>query len=121
MVTELTTGHELAARLRRLMWDKVGLVRTGEGLRDALDEIDDVVAALPEGVSEVRNLATVARLVARAALARPESRGGHFRADHPDTRSAWARRIVLSRSGDREQLAIEPIPSLPAVRQVASA
>ncbi len=115
------TDVESLSRLRRLMWEKVGLVRTGEGLRDALDEIDDLASELPEGVSALHNLATVARLVARAALARPESRGGHFRADHPDTRSAWARRIVLSRSGDREQLAIEPIPSPPTVRQVASA
>jgi L-aspartate oxidase len=103
------------------MWERVGLVRTGAGLRDALDEIDLLAGELPEGVSPLHNLATVARLVAGAALARPESRGGHYRADHPDTRSAWARRIVLSRSGDREQMAIEPVPSSPTVRQVASA
>jgi L-aspartate oxidase len=100
-----------AARLRQVMWEKVGLVRSGEGLRDALDEIDALEAELPEGPSETRNLMTVGRLVARAALARPESRGGHFRADHPDARSAWRRRLVLSRSGDRELIAYEPIPS----------
>jgi L-aspartate oxidase len=120
-VANSAVGHGQSVRLRRLMWEKVGLVRTGEGLRDALDEIDVLAAELPQGVSEVHNLCTVARLVARAALARPESRGGHFRADHPDTRTAWARRIVLSRNGDREQLAIEPIPSPPRERQVVSA
>jgi L-aspartate oxidase len=103
------------------MWERAGLVRTGEGLRDALDEIGALERDLPEGASEARNLTTVARLVARAALARPESRGGHFRADHPDTRTAWKRRLVLSRSGDREQLAIEPVPSSPAQPQEVSA
>ncbi len=120
-LADSAVGHGQSVRLRRLMWEKVGLVRTGEGLRDALDEIDVLAAELPRGVSEAHNLCTVARLVARAALARPESRGGHFRADHPDTRTAWARRIVLSRSRDREQLAIEPIPSPPRERQVVTA
>jgi L-aspartate oxidase len=115
-VAPASGGEEQKVRLRRLMWEKAGLVRTGEGLRAALDEIDALDRELPDGVSEVRNLVTVARLVTRAALARPESRGGHYRADHPDTRSPWQRRLVLSRSGDREQLAIEPIPAATAQR-----
>ena len=106
---EPAAGRAQVARLRQVMWEKAGLVRTGEGLRDALDEIDALDRELPGGASEARNLATVARLVARAALARPESRGGHFRADHPDTRSAWERRLVLNRSGEREQVAFEPV------------
>ncbi|MCG6924815.1 MAG: L-aspartate oxidase [Acidobacteria bacterium] len=121
VVAEASAGRAQVARLRRLMWDRAGLVRTGEGLRDALDEIDHLRNGLPEGVSEARNLVTVAHLVSRAALARPESRGGHFRADHPDTRSTWARRLVLSRSGDQELLAFEPIRRPSAPRHQASA
>ena len=120
-VAEPSVGRGQVARLRQVMWERAGLVRTGEGLRDALDEIGALERELPEGASEARNLTTVARLVARAALARPESRGGHFRADHPDTRTAWKRRLVLSRSADREQLAIEPVPSSPAQPQEVSA
>jgi len=120
-VAEPSAGRDQVARLRQVMWERAGLVRTGEGLRDALDEIDVLTRELPDGASEARNLVTVARLVARAALARPESRGGHFRADHPDTRSAWKRRLVLSRSGDKEQLAIEPVPSPAVPRQEVSA
>ena len=73
------------------MWDEVGLVRTGDGLREALEAVEAISRALPEGVSETRNLLTVARLVVRAALTRSESRGAHFRSDHPDTRAAWTR------------------------------
>jgi L-aspartate oxidase len=113
-VPEPGAGAALAARLRQVMWEKVGLVRTGEGLRDALDEIEALEAELPEGPSQARNLLTAGRLVARSALARPESRGGHFRADHPDARSGWRRRLVLRRSDDRELMTYEPVPSPPA-------
>ncbi|MCB0217742.1 MAG: hypothetical protein KDH92_13960, partial [Chloroflexi bacterium] len=41
---------------------------------------------------EARNLVELARMVAGAALARRESRGGHFRSDYPDTDQAQARR-----------------------------
>jgi aspartate oxidase len=92
------------------MWEKVGLVRTGEGLREALDEIGALEAEMPQGPSQARNMLAVGRLVAQAALARPESRGGHFRADHPDARSGWRRRIVLRRSGDGEHVTYEPVP-----------
>jgi L-aspartate oxidase len=120
-VADASAGQAQVPRLRRLMWDRAGLVRTGDGLRHALDEIDVLRHELREGASEARNLVTVAHLVSRAALARPESRGGHFRADHPDTRSTWARRLVLSRSGDQELLAFEPIRRPPVPRHQASA
>ncbi len=118
---EPSAGRALVPRLRQLMWDRAGLVRTGQGLRDALDEIDALQQELPEGACEARNLVTVAHLVARAALARPESRGGHFRADHPDTRSAWTRRLVLSHRGGEEGLAFEPIRRPAVPRREASA
>jgi L-aspartate oxidase len=73
-------------------------VRSGEGLREALARIERLEQALPDGPSEVRNLATIGRLVARAALARKESRGAHFRADHPASDPAWRRRLVLWRT-----------------------
>jgi len=90
-------GPSAAAGIRRLMWEKAGLVRTGEGLREALAGIE--AQAIPAGAGEDHNLATVARLVATAALARPESRGAHFRADHPLADPAWRRRILLTRAG----------------------
>jgi len=105
-----------AARIRELMWEKVGLVRTGEGLRQALAGIDAATDTIPAR-AEDHNLATVARLVATAALARPESRGAHFRADHPLKDPAWRRRILLTRAGGpggEVRLATEPVPASPA-------
>ena len=69
--------------LRALMWDDAGLVRTADGLCSALSRLSSLEREIPPGAAEARSLATVARLLTTAALARPESRGAHFRADHP--------------------------------------
>jgi L-aspartate oxidase len=106
---ELGAGERasVAAEIRRIMWEKAGLVRTGEGLREALVGISALDESIPAGAGESRNLATVARLVATAALARPESRGAHFRADHPLADPAWRRRILLTREGEPVPVAAE--------------
>jgi L-aspartate oxidase len=81
-----------AGAIRDLMWRSVGLFRTREGLQDAVSALDaahDVDrermrAATPDADRWRRsNLVAVARLIARAALRREESRGAHFRADFP--------------------------------------
>jgi L-aspartate oxidase len=89
--------------IRDVMWHHVGLVRTGSGLRDAVDRLAEWRCALvddPEGprdLARVRtaHLVTVGLLIAHAALRREESRGGHFRADFPardDER--WRRHVA---------------------------
>jgi L-aspartate oxidase len=79
--------------IRDLMWRSAGLFRTRNGLEDAFTRLDRAYAAErirvrsnPSDGDSWRhfNLLTVARLIARAALRREESRGGHFRADFPD-------------------------------------
>ncbi len=105
------------AGIRRVMWEKVGLVRAGDGLREALAAIESLEASLPTGAAEARNRATVARLVATAALARPESRGAHFRADHPLAETAWRRRILLTPEGGVPRLETEPVAAPPAARE----
>jgi L-aspartate oxidase len=106
-------GDEAArtvAAIRRLAWEKAGLVRTADGLRKALAALEALENEVPAGAVEARSVATVARLVARAALARPESRGAHFRADHPLADPAWRRRILLLPGGGHS-FAAEPHPS----------
>ena len=85
-------------RLQRAMWDRVGLVRDGRGLEQALAEIGELEAlanraGAPGGrrwnlawqeALDVRNLLTAARLTATAALYRRESRGSHARSDFPE-------------------------------------
>jgi L-aspartate oxidase len=63
------------------MWRKVGIIRRGEDLRSA---IEDLAAMTGENVNErTKNFVTLAKLMAEAALWREESRGGHFREDFP--------------------------------------
>jgi aspartate oxidase len=73
--------------VRELMWRHAGLFRSREGLMAAVDTLERAsVPTSPTTAEEWRqsNLVTVARLIARAALRREESRGGHFRADFPE-------------------------------------
>ncbi|HYU36133.1 MAG TPA: L-aspartate oxidase [Thermoanaerobaculia bacterium] len=91
---------ELIAQVRRLMWEKVGLVRDEAGLTSALKELDCLAEEHLEPAGEARNLLTVARLVTAAALVRHESRGGHFRSDVPETDPAWLRRLYLTAAPD---------------------
>src|SRR5690606_30717205 len=74
-----------------IMSARVGVVRDGEGLAAALDEIAELER---EGAASqgFRNMIVTARLIAAAAFARTESRGGHFRADCPEADPAQARR-----------------------------
>ena len=80
--------------LRHTMTDHVGVVRDREGLTRALG----VIAMLEEGARTPRmtNMLAAARLIAAAALDREESRGAHFRADHPEPDPAWARRSYIT-------------------------
>src|SRR5207247_1099842 len=110
----------LRRELEELMWRQVGLVRDEAGLRDALTRLDDLTeradrVATPGGrlsynlawaaALDLDSLLTVARLTARAALHRRESRGSHYRADLPDPDPAWLRN-VLQRG---EELWTEPV------------
>lgn len=74
-------------RVKRIMWERVGIIRNGEALRRAIKEFDQISAGRLSTSS--RNFVTLARLVAVAALWREESRGGHFRTDFPNTRDEW--------------------------------
>ncbi len=90
----------LTARVRRLMWEKVGLVRDEAGLVEAIDELACLADRSPRAAGEARNLLGIARLVAAAALVRHESRGAHFRSDVPLPDPAWRRRLYLSAAAD---------------------
>ncbi|WP_194420048.1 L-aspartate oxidase [Microbacterium abyssi] len=69
------------SHLQHLMWDEVGLLRTRDGLTEALDTIRSWRAAAPHPTTsaeyEDANLLLVAEATASAALARPESIGAH--------------------------------------------
>jgi len=74
-------------RVKRLMWDRVGIVRDKDSLQRALREFEQISRSGMSSSS--RNFVTLATIVARAALWREESRGGHFRSDYPERDEKW--------------------------------
>lgn len=91
--------HGIAAELRALMWDRVGLIRTEESLTEALARIRAMQAELASEPGsgpaaydlsmadwfDLRDSLYTAEAVAVAALNRTESRGAHWREDFPAT------------------------------------
>lgn len=94
--------HALATELRALMQEYVGAVRAGAGLDAALKRFEEWEwvrrrEAVSPQLMEYRNMFDVAELITEAALMRTESRGGHYRADCPESKERWKRHIILRR------------------------
>jgi len=86
-------------RLHEVMWNKVGIIRDEAGLRAALSELDSLEVELARtGIADgnrafnltwhdwlnLKSLVQVSRVIAEAGLARTDSRGAHYREDHPE-------------------------------------
>ena len=100
--------EDLVAKLQRSMWANAGLLRQEDTMRSGqadLDEIELALAGLAQhGKSsrrlvEARALAFVAQSILRAALARAESRGAHFRNDFPERDDAAFRKHSVEKDG----------------------
>jgi L-aspartate oxidase len=97
-----------AADVQDLLWRSAGLVRERAALERAVDQLEGwhagIVTAQSEGppdreLHRVASLVTVGHLIARAALRREESRGGHFRADFPKRDDIhWRKHIADART-----------------------
>lgn len=101
----LEDAEKLRNSLRRLMWGKVGLVRTKDSLASALAQLSrwdrQVLGTFATRAdSEVRNMVQVSRCIARAALWRDHSIGTHYRADVPDAKPpGWKQHSRLRLDG----------------------
>ncbi|MBS0451899.1 MAG: L-aspartate oxidase [Proteobacteria bacterium] len=80
------------AELRRIMWDHVGIVRSGDQLERAAQRIAQLrretealhaASRVTRELIELRNLVQTAQLIVQSARSRQESRGLHYRLDHP--------------------------------------
>lgn len=98
--------------IKKLMWEKVGIVRNEKTLNEALKELQEMKKDLnnlkvenksqynTELVTalEVINMVEIAILVVKSAILRRESRGAHFRLDFPESNDDWKKSIVLNKN-----------------------
>ena len=104
---------ELKRRLQTLMRQKVGFFREKDGLEEAIWELDrldkekEYVRVLPyENFNtdwidclELSTMIRLGRIIARCALEREESRGGHLRIDHPERDDGrWLKTLVVRKA-----------------------
>ncbi|NIM44828.1 MAG: FAD-binding protein [Nitrososphaeria archaeon] len=111
-------------KLQQITWDYIGVIRDKEGLSTALEEINRIrEEELPrlclanvgrtfnrEWVEalELENMLQVAETIASAALYRAESRGNHYRRDHPCSSKEWLKKVLIKRDG--KEMSIYTIP-----------
>jgi fumarate reductase flavoprotein subunit len=107
--------HALREALQDLMWDDVGVIRSRAGLERAVGGLDLLEARLLDtGVTDgdrafnltwhdwlnLRSLIETSRVITLAALKRQNSRGAHFREDHPDAGDLASSTYTLARIVD---------------------
>jgi succinate dehydrogenase / fumarate reductase flavoprotein subunit len=123
-------AYTIQADLQQTMNDLVGIIRTADELEQSLKELQALrerAAHLKvEGARaynpgwhlsiDIHNMLLVSECIAKAALARQESRGGHTRDDFPGPNAVWGTKnlvLTLSASGDGVDLAEKPLPVMP--------
>jgi L-aspartate oxidase len=92
--------------LQELMWENVGIVRSGESLGKAVGQLSrwfldnrHEEGGSPQSI-ELNLMNIVALLVSITALIRTESRGTHYRSDYPIEFEAWKRHIIFEQQKD---------------------
>ncbi|RZQ59962.1 fumarate reductase/succinate dehydrogenase flavoprotein subunit [Amycolatopsis suaedae] len=101
--------YTLHTELQQSMNDLVGIIRKAEEIEQALEKLAEIKARLPRVTVEghrqfnpgwhlavdLRNMLLVSECVAKAALLRTESRGGHTRDDHPGMDAQWRNKLLV--------------------------
>lgn len=98
--------EEVRTSLRRLMWEKVGIIRCGESLGIAREKLLEWKHILEMDFNtrrglELKNMLTVAFMITEAALERKGSVGAHYRSDYKERGENWQRHISV-RKHDRD-------------------
>ena len=118
--------YTVHAEVQQTMSDLVGIIRREEEIKAALAELEKLreraaLVSAAGGIAynpgwhlalDLRNIMLIAECVARAALERQESRGGHTRDDFPGMAAEW-RKVNLICSLDGAQITVARQPMAP--------
>ena len=129
--TELENYNKLRARetgytpetimnlLRENMWENTGIIRDSFMLVDAYERIQEIrtttrkMLAYPGrqmlAALEVLMALDAAEMIVRAAMARKESRGAHYRTDHPEEEPRWVKTLIISKDENAMKIDTAPI------------
>jgi succinate dehydrogenase / fumarate reductase flavoprotein subunit len=116
--------YTIHAELQETMNDLVGIIREPEEIEEALKRLETFKTRAPKAAAtggrafnpgwhlalDLRNMLLVSECVARAALLREESRGGHTRDDFPEMSPEWRQKnLVCSVDGDGVTVVEQPL------------
>ncbi len=104
--------QEFKENIKKLMWEKVAIVREEKTLNEALRQLQEMQKDLENlDVSdkkqyntslvtalEVINMVEICILTVKSAILRRESRGAHFRSDFPETKDEWKKSIIFNKN-----------------------
>lgn len=105
--------EEIRHELRKLMWERVGIIRCAESLGYAKKRISEWLfikerMPLTRRELELKNMLFVAQLITEASLLRKGSVGAHYRSDYPEKGEGWQRHIIwFFKKGELEHKFIE--------------
>ena len=120
--------YAIHAELQQTMNDLVGIIRNAEEMQDALDRLEELKSRAKrisvQGdrlfnpgwhlALDLSNMLIVSECVARSALMREESRGGHTRDDFPAMSTEWRQvNLVCRPEGDGVSVDRQPLPVMP--------
>lgn len=91
--------EEIRHLLRKLMWEKVGIIRCGESLGEARKKLKewsfiDDRTFMTRRELELKNMYGVSKLITEAAFLRKGSAGAHYRSDYPERGEGWKQHIA---------------------------
>jgi succinate dehydrogenase/fumarate reductase flavoprotein subunit len=110
----------LIKSLKKMMWQKAGIVRNQDDLENAVAQIEDfrsrgrncrieTTKDLMHNLG-LQNMLLLSEMVCRSALLRTESRGSHWRPDFPQENNAnWLKNIVIRKENNEMMLDILPV------------
>lgn len=86
--------------IKEIMWEKVGLVRSEDSLKEAIDKLEYIYDFLTPycNVRHLKDISILAKAVALSALYRKESRGVHYREDFPDEVDEFKKHSIVDKN-----------------------